>query len=561
MSEAIKKKQIGAYYTPQRAARLLVTWALRTEKETLLEPSFGGCGFLAAAHRRLHELDCLDPLDQLFGYDIDERAFHELQDLFTEYRDDPRLKQHFKQKNFLLAKPDSVPRFNAVVGNPPYISYHSMNERQREIARASTRESNYCLDQTASLWAYFVLHALNFLKPGGRIAWILPGSLLQTEYASSVRSIVSKQFERAIALQLNERLFLEEGTEENSVILLADGWSQEESSDSLEVGYVATLNDLEKTVNAWQHEDWKGSRYDCRVGFALMENDTEKALSLIEDKLRVRSLGHLANIRIGIVTGANDFFVINKERADANDLERGDLKYILPKFRLAPGLSLTEADFDAAYDDNERCLLADGSVNGEAGKRLAAYFDTFDSEKKKANATFKKRGDWRQPDDAFKPDAFFPYMHQNGPRLVLNDAGVNSTNTIHRIYFENDLLDEVDSTTQRKVLTISMLSTYSQLSAEMEGRAYGSGVLKHEPSEARRIKLIIPQQYSDDEVDRTFGLIDKLLRKDRVAEAEDEANAFVLRCFSSSVMLSVVQRLKTALNRARDRRSVKRNGH
>jgi len=36
-----------------------------------------------------------------------------------------------------------------------------------------------------------------------------------------------------------------------------------------------------------------------------------------------------------------------------------------------------------------------------------------------------------------------------------------------------------------------MLSTLSQLSAELVGRSYGGGVLKLEPSEARRIELVM----------------------------------------------------------------------
>ena len=39
----------------------------------------------------------------------------------------------------------------------------------------------------------------------------------------------------------------------------------------------------------------------------------------------------------------------------------------------------------------------------------------------------------------------------------------------------------------RRAMCLSLHSSYSQLSAEFEGRQYGSGVLKLEPSEAKRV--------------------------------------------------------------------------
>jgi hypothetical protein len=55
------------------------------------------------------------------------------------------------------------------------------------------------------------------------------------------------------------------------------------------------------------------------------------------------------------------------------------------------------------------------------------------------------------------------------------------------VYFHKGL-----SRIQRQAIVLSLHSSLSQLSAEFEGRAYGSGVLKLEPSEAKRIRLLLP---------------------------------------------------------------------
>ncbi len=51
------KKRHGVFYTPDPASRLLTKWAIRSAADRVLEPSFGGCGFLQAAKDRLTALE------------------------------------------------------------------------------------------------------------------------------------------------------------------------------------------------------------------------------------------------------------------------------------------------------------------------------------------------------------------------------------------------------------------------------------------------------------------------------------------------------------------------
>ena len=127
------RKRMGIYYTPSGAARILCEWAIRSESDRVLEPSFGACGFLEAAVDRLREVGADSPLDQLYGCDIDEAAF-------TKYLD-PKLGRgvesgRYLHRDFLSVRPDDFDggAFDAVVGNPPYVSYHTMDEGQRPAA-------------------------------------------------------------------------------------------------------------------------------------------------------------------------------------------------------------------------------------------------------------------------------------------------------------------------------------------------------------------------------------------------------------------------------------------
>jgi hypothetical protein len=150
------------------------------------------------------------------------------------------------------------------------------------------------------------------------------------------------------------------------------------------------------------------------------------------------------------------------------------------------------------------------------------YLETFPKDLIEKNATFAKRSIWHCPDDGKIPDGFFPYMNHAGPRIVLNNTAVNSTNTIHRLYFNPSI-----TVSTKKLAAISMLTTFSQLSAEIEGRTYGSGVLKHEPSEAMSIRLVMPANIPSSGINRVANKIDRLLRVRAFDEARDQADALI----------------------------------
>lgn len=249
-----------------------------------------------------------------------------------------------------------------------------------------------------------------------------------------------------------------------------------------------------------------------------------------------------------MVTGDNKFFIINQKISKELKLAHNATKFVLTKFNMVHGMRLEHYDFEKAREDNVRCLLVNTN-NIRSNGSLYRYIASYPEEKRKNNKTFKTRAIWHKPDDGRIPDAFFPYMHHTGPRIVLNDVGVNCTNNIHRLYFK-DGYDNI----QKQLLCISMLTSFSQLSAELSGRSYGSGVLKHEPSEAKNIALIMPQRYRPHDVEETFRRIDSFLRKGLYDEARSAANSFVLEEATKKYGKEIIGAFEKELVRMRARR-------
>jgi hypothetical protein len=77
----------------------------------------------------------------------------------------------------------------------------------------------------------------------------------------------------------------------------------------------------------------------------------------------------------------------------------------------------------------------------------------------------------------------------------------------------------IDESLSPVALSVASLSSSFALSAEAEGRTYGGGVLKLEPSEAER--LLLPRLTPADvgELEAIFGKVDALVRRSRLDEA------------------------------------------
>jgi adenine-specific DNA-methyltransferase len=510
-----ERRQLGAYYTPERLSDILAYWAIKSRSDLVLEPSFGGCGFLQSAVKALEDCGSRYPKNSIYGCDIDAVAFEYLSEVLGGPADLVR----FVQGDFLQIEtpkgwPDS---FDVVMGNPPYIPYQKIESLRRSELNSRIGAVGK-LGGRSGLWAYFVAHSIARLKSGGRMAWVLPGAFVHAEYASALREYLTSHFTRAAAFIVHDRLFLNEGTDEETVILLADGHSPGATvSGSLEFGQASALEELASMINNWDCNRWSGKTGAVRSAQIGLSADDVQLVARLNSSDACRSLGDFARLKIGVVTGANSFFLRSNDTLQLSSLLAEDCEPIVSKFRFLNGLGFNQKDFASAVSRGAKAYLVNG-IRRDTNERVDNYLKTFPKNRIETTATFKKRSRWDHPSDTNIPDAFFPVMNHLGPRLVLNELGCNCTNTLHRVYFHKE------RNFSRKIVSISILTSFSQVSAEMVGRRYGSGVLKHEPREAETIRLLMPE-VAYVEVQSAYSAIDTLLRAgeyDLVIEAADD---------------------------------------
>jgi len=511
--ESKKRRALGRYDTPRPLSQALVDWAVRRPWDEILEPS-SGCGvFVASVIHRLQLLGQTRPHQQIWACDIDHAA------CVQTARSNNLNAKHVWNADFLsLVDRSGIAgrKFDCVVGNPPYISLHRMLIGQRRRAVAAANRLGFLIDKKASLWAYFAAAATQAMRDGGRLAFILPESILHADYARGLLRAVGAHFTRCILLSIRERCFAPDGAAERVVMFLGQDFRVAPGQSEIFLRECVTAQQAAQFLEALSPTDTATLPRLTGHAVAHFLNET---LDLAIDLTQIPSsaaLSDFAEIKIGIVTGANEFFLLTEPERKQWKLPLATVVPLIPRFQVCKGLAFRQTDWEILRDSGEKCWLLSPSEQA-SNEAVLKYLRRFPKQEREDNRTFGKRNPWYLPQLGENPDAFFRYMGAFGPRLALVRCEATCTNTVHRIYFKNDV-----SVVQQKTIALSLHSSFSQLSAEFEGRAYGSGVLKLEPSEAKRVRLLLPNKFEVQTLYKCFSAAEKKFTKGKIQEAAAE---------------------------------------
>jgi adenine-specific DNA-methyltransferase len=466
LDTGLLRKARGAFFTPPALAEFIVDWAIRSGTDRVLEPSCGEAAFLVPAARALDEFSASRPrADQLCGVDIHAASTLEARNLLSGVGASSLIEiGDFFDKAACRS-------FDAVVGNPPFVRYQDFNGEARAKSLRAALSQGVRLSGLASSWAAFTVHAAQFLKPGGRLGLVLPAELLSVGYAAQVRRFLLDRFSTVRIVLFEERVFPE--VLEDVVVLLAEGHGR---STNFEVYQARNLTDLSAIdVHAWTEFSPQGGD---KWTSALVH---PPAMELFERSLTADGFSHLSawgRTYLGSVTGNNGYFTLTAAEAALCRLRRDELQPISPPgARHLRGLTFTQSAWESLRDAGKRCWLF--SPAPRPSVPATRYIDA--GEKAGVSSAYKcrVRTPWWQVPLVDVPDILFTYMNQDSARLVSNEAGVHALNSIYGIR-----LNQASRTLGRALLPLASLNSLTMLGAEIVGRAYGGGLLKHEPREA-----------------------------------------------------------------------------
>lgn len=534
-----ERRTLGRFDTPRPLAQAVTDWALRSKTDLVLEPSVGGGVIVQSIASRLRELGAVQGHKQIVACDIDPRA---LQETTQSMRNSPL---NLVLGNFLALNLENLGGhpFDAVVANPPYVRLHTMTPHERETARLCLPKGEQ-LDARASLWAYFPIHAFKMLKTGGRMAWILPETILHSDYGRQILRWSAQNFGRCIAVSLRERCFTGDGAKERVVILLLENAGIPAAREIEMVEFEKATECIGALAKMGRKDNSNLPQLNGHAVPHLISTEAASIASALDACSDFIPLGELANIRIGVVTGNNTFFVMNENQRVSAKLKRHHFQPIVSKFSdLGLGFENCESS-----DKNIKSLLLSPNPHS-VDKALTAYLSKYLQEDINANRTMQKRSNWQCPSLGQVPQAFLQYMGKIGPRMVLNSASKYCTNTIHGVFFK-----EIITKPWQRAICLALHSTYCQLSAEFEGRQYGSGVLKLEPSEAKRLRVPASAPILN-ALAKQWTKLKKKADENGWEIIVDEIDQIILQNSACLTQFLPLEKAASALNRVRQRRT------
>jgi adenine-specific DNA-methyltransferase len=471
------KKQIGKYYTPEFLARFIVQHiAPHLQDRTvlkILEPSVGDGIFLKMFNElslpetiKKIQLECVEKYKSALNK-AELNAFHNA---------DRRTNYSFVHDDFLRYQRKSKKKFSFILGNPPYIRKSLLSKTQIKLCQEIHIRANLNPSIAKNIWSSFVVSCCSLLDENGIMAFVLPAELFQMTFSKDIKNYLVNQFDRIETFTFDELIFNQIG--QDTVLLICYKNSKEKGrfycqiNDQSQLARESyTLSPNESLVSSqmkWMHHILTGEEIE------LLERI----------KKDVKSISSYCSAKPGIVTAANNYFIVDEIIEKQYNL-KSYTKPIIQRGLFVNG--------SIVFDNDD---LSKIRSEGRATKLLCfpnlreSYFDNYVNQffqlgkKNSINKRYKcsQRDYWfAVPNIGEPPKGFFFKRCHYYPKLLKNEANVLVTDSAYKIeplkeFFIEDII-------------YSFYNSFTLCYAEIEGRYYGGGVLELTPSEFKKLPL------------------------------------------------------------------------
>ena len=464
-----KLREKGQFWTPEWVARAMVAYTLQGDAPDLYDPAVGDGAFFEAFLALRRESD----KRTFFGTDIDESLLRG--EIFRK----PFCR--VERRDFALDPPRR--RFAAIVANPPYIRHHRLDARTKAALRElSLRQVGRALDGRAGLHVYFLIRALSLLEDGGRLAFIMPADTCEGVFSRPLWNWITSRFRLDAVVAFDPDATPFPGVDTNAVILLIQNAAPRKQFVWVRCRE-AESPDLSRFMQS-------GLASEPPDSLERIERDLAEgvATGLSRPPATARTqfrLGDFATVRRGIASGANSFFWLTREQAEAEGIPAELLRPVVGRTRDVPG-DMLEADDMVRLEDAGRptlLLCLDGRAPENLPPRVREYIQRGEQQGLHQRALLRTRRPWYRMERRTPPPLLFAYLGRRNSRFVRNRAGVVPLTCFLCVYPHPQVGDRVDSLWR----VLNAPETIRNL--RLVGKSYGGGAIKVEPRNLERLPI------------------------------------------------------------------------
>lgn len=462
------RRRMGQFATPFDLASAIVRETrpyLRDEGGlTMLEPSVGTGAFVSAAHAVLDR-----SLKGVFACERDA-AFHRAAARLWEGRH-----CHVAEGDFTALAPQCPA--DLVFANPPYVRHHAIpHADKKRLQDAVARRVGVSISGLAGLYCHFLLLSWGWMKPGAVGAWLIPSEWMSVNYGQALRDFLARRVTllRVHAFDAADVRF------SDALVSSCVVWFRNAVPEGDKAAFTYG-SDLEHPI--------RSETYGCEALRNASKWPPRREGG--EDGGGLR-LGDCFDIRRGIATGDNGFFVLNESTAREKRIPGRYLKPILPSPRHLK-VEHVKADTAGVPVNAERRFLLDctGYEIAELPAPVQSYLASGAEDTAKRNLC-ASRNVWYAQEQRAPAPILCSYMGRGSAgglpvRFILNDSRAIATNSFLMLYPKGALAQFVQGDAGRNEEVWNVLLGISAQSIRNAGRSYGGGLQKVEPRELARV--------------------------------------------------------------------------
>ncbi len=459
----INQKQTGSYYTPSYLASFITKRVLSFCNKTslsILEPSVGDGAFI-------NEIDKIKQLKvSLTALDINEE---ELQKAALKWN---KSKAIFDKIDFLEYSSNS--KYSLIIGNPPYVKKSRLSNKQIDLCKEIHLAEGLTEKSVKNIWTTFLIKSNTLLTNNGVLAFVLPSELLQVKFAEEIREYLKKEFDRIEIFTFNDLMFECKG--QDTIVLFA---------------YKKHGEKGEFFTNIESKENLENDTFTLKHNNLLVESKvkwTHHFLTLAEltflDNLKSQliTINDICESKPGIVTAANNFFIIDKKTESKYNLSDYTKPIIQKGFFVNGSVVFDEDDFLKLEESKHPTKLLQLNDNDIVTESLSEYLTIGIDREIPDRYKCKIRNNWYViPNISTKPKAFFFKRSHHYPKLLKNNSSAFVTDSAYKVEMKNGY--DLNS------FIYSFYNSLTLIFSEIEGRYYGGGVLELTPSEFKKLPI------------------------------------------------------------------------
>lgn len=466
----LERNKLGQFATPYHLATEIMNYAkknISSKNVSFLEPSIGTGAFFSAFLKEFK-----GKYKRALGFEIDPHYYIPTKKLWSKFNLELRL------ADFLEADVDKE-LFDLIVANPPYSRHHHISmEKKIFLQNQILLHFGIKISGLAGLYCYFLILSTIWLKHGGLSCWLIPSEFMDVNYGCAIKRFLRNNVELlrihkfdAGNVQFNDAMVtssivvFRNNPPTNNPILFSYGESFTRPSKSKFV--CSTKID--------PSEKWSNIFYDKKMDNTDM------------------TLGNFFNVKRGLVTGDNKFFILSRSTIKKYDIPQ---KFLLPVLQ---GPRYIEGDIiDSSYFDSDKInYLFNCDIPETKLKDL--YPSVWDYVKYGMQNGIQngyicsRRSPWYSCERRTPAPFLIPYMGRNKAsnrvfRFILNKTSILATNVYLLLY----LKPEYETIANNEKIMYDLWENLNSIPSDVfnrNGRVYGGGLHKIEPKELMNIPV------------------------------------------------------------------------